>query len=276
VSAENYLPEKNIKKHLKYNMESSLQSKYSELPIEEQANSKENASLVFYERLKNPIIRKQIIDLFCDFQEDYLHENTGFIPKTRRQVEDEFEEKLEVFLSEPLISPASESPYEENGRVVIPEGWRVGKSKEKPTAKQWEIAEAHEKGHMMRPLWGSKHFRERFEKAFDTSAIVYPESEKKYEIEFSGNSLIAELEKMALADHIKYVFEPGEIIERMSQLKNYFGMKGSESFTKEHLAYAMKHYIEDTGMDNNMTQFFQAITPEKEDAFIGLINSAGI
>jgi hypothetical protein len=249
---------------------------HSEKPMEEQANSKENASSVLFERLNNPIIRKQVIDLFCDYQEDCLKENPDFVPKTRQQVSDDFEEKLKVFRLESVISPESESPYEENGRVVIPEGWRMGKSKEKPTAKQWEIAEAHERGHRVRPLWGNKLFRERFEKAFDTSAIIYPESEKKYEIEFAGNSLIAELEKMALAEHIKYVFEPGEVVERMSQLKNYFGMRGSESFTKEHLAHARKHYIEDTGMDNNMAQFFQAITPEKEDAFIELINSAGI
>ena len=62
----------------------------------------------------------------------------------------------------------------------------------------------------------------------------------------------------------------------MSQLKNYFGMNGSEQFTKEHLDYARTQYVADTGMDNRMTHFFQAITPETEATFLELINSSGI
>ncbi len=62
----------------------------------------------------------------------------------------------------------------------------------------------------------------------------------------------------------------------MSQLKNYFGMSGNELFTAEHLRYARKHYIPDTGVDNNMRQFFQAITPEAEGEFLKVINSCGM
>ena len=75
---------------------------------------------------------------------------------------------------------------------------------------------------------------------------------------------------------IQYLFSGPEVAERMSQLKNYFGIKDSEHFTREHLEYARQHYITDTGMDNRMRHFFQAITPETEVAFIELINSSGI
>ncbi len=62
----------------------------------------------------------------------------------------------------------------------------------------------------------------------------------------------------------------------MSQLKCYFGMNGDEVFTPEHLVYAREHYVTDTGLDNLMTQFFQAITPETENGFLELINTSGI
>jgi hypothetical protein len=75
---------------------------------------------------------------------------------------------------------------------------------------------------------------------------------------------------------ISYLFTGQELAERMSQLKNYYGMKGNEPFTKEHLHYAREHYVQDTGMDNYMKFFFQAITPETEDEFLRIINSSGI
>lgn len=60
-----------------------------------------------------------------------------------------------------------------------------------------------------------------------------------------------------------YLKNPDELLARMSQLKNYFGMQGNETFTVEHLAYAQEHYIDDTGLDNDMSHFFAAIRPEE-------------
>lgn len=62
----------------------------------------------------------------------------------------------------------------------------------------------------------------------------------------------------------------------MNQLKNYFGFKGTEVFTNQHLDIAREYYLADTGMDNDMTEFFQAITPETEAKFLELINTSGI
>lgn len=70
--------------------------------------------------------------------------------------------------------------------------------------------------------------------------------------------------------------KPAEIIERMSQLKNYFGMKGDEVFTTQHLNYAKKNYIKDTGMGSQIEPFLSAITKNTEKDFLDLINSLGI
>ena len=47
-----------------------------------------------------------------------------------------------------------------------------------------------------------------------------------------------------------------EIAARFGQIKNYFGLKEGELITPEMWEYAKKHYIADTGIDNNMSDFF--------------------
>jgi hypothetical protein len=61
--------------------------------------------------------------------------------------------------------------------------------------------------------------------------------------------------------HQDYFFKDGytELVARGTQLKNYFGLKGGEPITEDMLKYAAKHYVKDTGLDNNMTQFFSGI-----------------
>lgn len=54
-----------------------------------------------------------------------------------------------------------------------------------------------------------------------------------------------------------------EMVARGTQLKNYFGLKSGEEFTEDMLKYAAKHYIQDTGFDNNMVDFFRSIAPDK-------------
>jgi len=73
-----------------------------------------------------------------------------------------------------------------------------------------------------------------------------------------------------------YLSKPEEIAERMSQLKNYFGLRPTEDFNHAHLQYAREHYIMDTGLDNDMSYFFAGITPDREEAFIKLINELPI
>lgn len=68
--------------------------------------------------------------------------------------------------------------------------------------------------------------------------------------------------------HQDYFLKNGytELVARGTQLKNYFGLKGGEPITEDMLKYAAKHYVKDTGLDNNMTQFFSGIKDWKAAA----------
>lgn len=67
-----------------------------------------------------------------------------------------------------------------------------------------------------------------------------------------------------------YMKDPSELTARMAQVKNYFGMKAGETFTLPQLEYARKHYIEDTGLDNNMDTFLRMA---KDETFVDLMNT---
>ncbi len=277
------------------------------LDIESQANFEGNDSVLLIERVNNPVIKAQIVDLlyrkelleaerikklvFTPFSTPELkhltcfkdqhgvvytsrnpnYNPTNYILTTREEIENELAESLKRITSETQISFTSEEPTEN----FVPINWTIPWTSEKPTPKQMSIIEAHEKGHSIRPyaaLW------DHFSKGFDPSNISY--TRKDFEVDGlirnnSDHDTNVSIEKMK-ADVIEYLFSGPEIAERMAQLKNYFGMNGSEQFTKGHLDYARTHYVTDTGMDNRMTHFFQAITPETEAAFLELINSSGI
>lgn len=50
-----------------------------------------------------------------------------------------------------------------------------------------------------------------------------------------------------------------EMAQRATQIADYLKLKPGEEITPEKLKYAIEHYVEDTGMDNNMTEFFETI-----------------
>ena len=51
-----------------------------------------------------------------------------------------------------------------------------------------------------------------------------------------------------------------EMIQRGTQLKNYFGLTSpDQKITPQMLEYAYKNYVKDTGIDNNMSTFFSFI-----------------
>ena len=58
-----------------------------------------------------------------------------------------------------------------------------------------------------------------------------------------------------------------ELAARGTQIKDYFGLSSpDQEITEDMLRYAAKNYIKDTGMDNNMTEFFKSIVDWKEAA----------
>lgn len=55
--------------------------------------------------------------------------------------------------------------------------------------------------------------------------------------------------------------------ELTTQIKDYYGLSSpDQEITEDMLRYAAKNYIKDTGMDNNMTEFFKSIVDWKEAA----------
>ena len=128
--------------------------------------------------------------------------------------------------------------------------WKNPRTGEKLTEKQKSIVEAHEKGHVLRPFHGM-FFSDYFNSGFETYKLYKILNEKDYEelskreLKRNGSKPLSKSNEQLTDDHIAYLFSGEEIAERMSQLKNYFGMKATDIFTKEHLDYAQNHYRED-------------------------------
>ena len=251
--------------------------------VEEQANYEGAWSLATLSRLKNPEIRRQFFDTLLEVEPEY----------SREELEQELDRKItELTASTPITFKKGVVPSagpNSDWREIMPIGYVSRLTGKTPSIKARNIIESHEKGHVARWDYGAKKYgtaeegyetkyllSERFNKAFDFSKITF--SEEMYDSYRKRHPEQTDISDKEISDAwiSHYMDTPMELAERMSQLKNYFGFSGDEKFTKEHLDHARKHYVEDTGHDNQMTQFFQAITPEREGAFIELINSVGI
>jgi hypothetical protein len=268
--------------------------------IEKTANYEGNHSELLFSRMEDSKIKNQIIDLI-HFEEierinsgestrPKINENGEFIrnnheeiifeeinePESKEHIEKQFEKNLKSAQHKTYFDYENESPNSETMHLGFIMTWNNKKISEK----ELNIIEAHEKGHLIRRYVGS-YFDNYFQQCLNIDKIEYPNYFNKEKIienikqspEYDDIELNDETLKEIFLDRL---FNALEIAERMGQLKNYFGMSGEEYFTKEHLDYAKAHYIEDTGVDNLMGIMFNAITPEKEDKFLEIINSAGI
>lgn len=259
------------------------------------ANYEGNDSLLLFQRISNRLIRNQIVDLLV--REEERHEQTGhdevvndeqgdtvvdekgdvvlkhidYVAKTRDEVEAELLERLrQVETDTPInFDGNARGTSGSEGRETMPVDTRL--LDQEMTPKQKSIVEAHEKGHYLRPYRGSV-LEEYFAPGFNLGAITHLTARDLREHRKSNPDKPEEEVLEVVRD---YLMDAPETVERMAQLKNYFGMRGNEKFTATHLAYAREHYVRDVGFDNHMTQFFQAITPETEKEFLRLINSSG-
>lgn len=272
-----------------------------ERSLEVQSSSLEDQTSSMFSRLENPKIKEQLISLF-EKKEEYLstqdvvqpgapiHDGFDFIlnddgtPKREdpvvahdhtkyiRRPQQEIREQVDSAIEKQKTVTSIDFTNNENGSnanyeagnvtivvhpetlVALQDGVEISLkdiAPEKRTA-LLSAVEAHEKGHLIRYFKdepGTSFFADYFRKGFTL-----------------------DLKK----SDFFYLFNSSEIAERMSQLKNYFGMKGADEFTSAHLQHAKEHYVTDTSLDNNMTQFFQAITPESEKDFLRIINNSGI
>jgi hypothetical protein len=289
-------------------MEVLGQPQIPEKSVEQQANFEGNQSEVLFDRMQNPFIRGQLVDLL--YQEElaraeYYHTepfefqfemNNGekiytdrqghqvsesqiksFKPQTKEEIEKMLHEQLDDVMKVTPIEFSTSAPTVESMTVL----YKDPSSGQFLNNKQKSIIEAHEKGHRLRPFV-SKFFKDYFLSGFDLSKVVISE---KY-IEYARKNMEAsddreDKDRVYSDEEMKeimmdYLFSGEEIAERLSQLKNYFNMRGAEKFTHEHLEYARQHYVEDTGLDNGVTQLLQAVTPETEEEFLKLINNSGI
>lgn len=123
------------------------------------------------------------------------------------------------------------------------------------TARQKDIIAAHEMHHSLVDSQGNAP-KDMVLPAFDVNKIADWNNEQRS----AGSDKRTPL---------GYMTDPKELMARMAQLKNYYGMSGGEQFTQEHLDYAREHYIADTELDNNMTLFFRMVRDQK---FVYAIN----
>lgn len=263
--------------------------------IEETANYEGNDTLLLFERLNNKEIKDQLIDTYIRYYatqderktpkeyQKYIETEDQKIFKTREEINQDIEKKIALSFSQTNIS------YDQSNKMGCLETADVfgcgtiylqsinPETNEKYSEKQRSIAEAHEKGHSLRYFNNpGELFESEVLKAFDFSKIETEKYLEEIKTMRDKNSKFFSDEKILL-NFMEYHKSPMEIFERMSQLKNYFGMSGNENFTKDHLDYAKKNYIKDTGVPEIQIKIFlDAITPETEKYFLNIINTWGI
>ncbi len=257
----------------------TLQDHVSDVPIEQieaSANYEGNQANLMMGRLSNPEIRQQLVRLiYLDKKYQLGSDSTPTTEDIEKDI-DKIIKKVEAYTP---IRFSGEMPATDGDREFVTLNWRCPPYMGEFGPLQKSITEAHEKGHIIRKI-ASGAMLSYFGKVIDLSAIKISKEMIEYEqemirMEKKDESIIVTEEKVR-ESVCAYLSDPMEILERMSQLKNYFSISGGERFTLSHLRYAKEHYINDTKCNNNMSEFFQAITPETEQAFIKVVNNSGV
>jgi hypothetical protein len=181
---------------------------------------------------------------------------------------DEYDQRLEHIFASTGIGKASEfgkTPRNLGQNSINQPGIMFTDATHKGvplSSRQMNIVEAHEKGHGLRDFTSSIDRQE-------LRAVIDPELLMELTEEYQ------ELERTGLKEgrfRGSYVEHPDEIVERMAQFKNYFGMGATDTFTKKHLDYIREHYIADTGLDNGITDLLRCVSPKTEASFLAVIN----
>ncbi len=257
--------------------------------IEEQANYEGNHSLLMFERLNNPVIFEQLVndryeDITSIDYSKYEYVDPDYLKYLNR---DEFfvkqDIKKELKKAIDIASKSTGFSYTKNGYFDSNKGDGTGnigilcsgaENKYNETALSKNITEAHEKGHNIREYSIDSGFSKKLLEAFDFDNVSFSENELN-EIRDMRNGYEDSSDEEITEAFKEYFAYPWEIIERMGQIKNYFGMSGIEEFTKEHLDYARKNYVEDTGIYRLQIQtFFDSIIDDEK--FIEKMNTLGI
>lgn len=234
-------------------------------------------------RLRDPEIRAKYIEHLEAAHKLSVSKYGGIVP-TREEISAALDDRIAKAESFTRVDFGEDMPNRGDGLHL---NWKDHHQGRELTEQDWATIEAHEKGHEVRmdglPFRPNaprtpdqidyEYFDTLFLDAVDPSVIPFPWSKEEYQKFLdAGETTLTWEEQKAHAE--AYNRSGGEILERMSQLKNYFGMRKNEEFTKAHLDYAREHYAADRF--DNMSEFFQMITPEKEERFLELMNSVGV
>lgn len=165
---------------------------------------------------------------------------------------------------EPYVINAKYGETSGKGYVAVTNKSSPGKFKFNKHSKQSLVS--HEVNHLLDRL----HFKNRNPIGFeDKSTLLNKLSNDKYKNlkgvrDFSSEEME---EYITRAINNDYFLSPTELSARGTQIKNYFGLTdSSQEITGDMLRYAAKHYIKDTGIDNNMKEFFISIKDFDEAA----------
>ncbi len=232
--------------------------------IESDANYEGDWTLLLRERMLDPITKEKFISVRQQAMNEMKQGEPAFLDKPETFAQhyqsqiDNYEGNIDKVFNSTNYDFASEFNKKPSnlgtGRIGTEGAVFVDAESggELLTPRQKNIIESHEKGHGLRDFTSGFDYRE-FSGTID--ADVLKEMESSSERRFAN-----------------YLSSANEIAERMAQLKNYFGFKASDTMTSEHLKYARENYVKDTGLDNLMTEFFSAISPEKEEKFLEVLN----
>lgn len=236
------------------------------IAIAEAANYQGNWMLAQQERMADPDFKSKY-DRFVDESMSNLREGSpGIFDKPEkfqgyhRTLADTYDDRSKHVYSAVGYAPAEEyglSPHQtgrgsigERGAVFSDATTRDGTLL---SDRQKDIIAAHEAYHGM--IKAPASAKAELGKAFD-GEVFYDEIVAGEGLKQPG-----------------YLQKPDELMARMAQLKNYFGMKGGEAFTKDHLEHARAHYVEDTGLDNSMSAMLRIVSPKTEPDFLRAMNT---
>lgn len=269
---------------------------------EKTANYEGDQTLLLLERLRNPVIKERLVDMmrshtatkeFRSFVEARNVDGSVSLGsllkalKVRDRQLSRSKNELVLEADEILDQVFRHTAVDFNEKPVQGIGYSLGRGSEgviapystlsaeggRASARLLNIYEAHEKGHGARAFHGESRLTSKISSLLDVG-LVRPDTLRSYKevVSYISNVPVENVPDSVIA----YFGSANEIVERMSQLKNYFGMKGAEVFTLEHLEYARAHYEADTETGVQIRPFFEAIIPGKEAEFVAMMNTLGI
>ena len=223
---------------------------------------------LLYKRLIDPITKEKFIlqrtEAMKYMKDDPAMVSRREMPKVHYQDQiDEYEKNIEHVFSMTEVGPAESfgsrgKNLGNMGNMGVGAVFSDAEHTNTPLSnRQKNIIEAHEKGHCLRDFVSS-YDRQEIQSSID-------------------NKIITKLNALRQTNGIEriapsYVSNPMEIAERMAQFKNYFGMGANDIFTKQHLDHIRERYVQDTGLDNGVSDLLYVVTPETEKTFLAIIN----